>query len=267
MCRVLKVSRNAYYNWLRNGRKDKNIALKHAVLTVFDESKETYGYRRITENLKARGVKCYKNQVHKITRELDLEVKVARKFKPTTDSDHGMDVSPNLLSREFSPSSANTAWVSDITYIWTHEGWLYLAVVIDLFSRRIVGWALSNRMKKALVIDAFMNAYKTRKPAPGLIFHSDRGSQYASKKFRKILENCEVTQSMSRKGNCWDNAVAESFFKTLKRELLYGKVAFRTRKEADMRIFEYIEMFYNTKRIHSTIGYVSPMQYEFDNCA
>jgi putative transposase len=267
MCRVLKVSRNAYYNWLYSDNKDKHIALKHAIVTEFAESDETYGYRRISLGLKAKGIKCYENQVHKLARELNLEVKVARKFKPTTDSDHGMDVSPNLLNRDFTPSSANTAWVSDITYIWTHEGWLYLAVVIDLFSRRVVGWSLSNRMKKGLVIDAFMNAYKTRKPAPGLLFHSDRGSQYASKKFRKILEHYDVTQSMSRKGNCWDNAVAESFFKTLKRELLYGKVAFRTRKDADMRIFEYIEMFYNTKRLHSTIGYIAPMQYEFENCA
>ena len=204
---------------------------------------------------------CYKNQVAKIMRMNGLKPKTKRKYKHTTDSRHSKNIAPNLIQRNFEVDDMNKVVVGDITYIWTKEGWLYLSTVIDLFSRRVVGWSLSNRITKELVIESLRNAINERKPASGLIFHSDRGSQYASDEFVDFLGKNEILPSMSRKGDCWDNAVAESFFKTIKSELIYW-YNFRTRAEAELRIFEYIEIFYNRNRLHSSNDYMSPVDFE-----
>lgn len=201
------------------------------------------------------------NTVASYMRKNDWYAKTRRKFKHTTDSNHDLPIADNLLERNFLPASPDQCYVGDITYIRTREGWLYLATVIDLYSRKVVGWAMSHRINRHLVIDAMRMAIVNRQPARGLIFHSDRGSQYASNDFRKLLENHGVKQSMSRRGDCWDNAVAESFFGTIKKELVHHD-DYLTREEARMSIFEYIEVYYNRKRLHSTIGYLSPTEYE-----
>ncbi len=194
-------------------------------------------------------------------KERHLYCKTKRKFKMTTDSNHKLSVAPDVLQREFTAIAPNQKYVGDITYIWTQEGWIYLAVVLDLYSRKIVGWSMSNRMKVSLVNDALLMAIWTRKPPRGLIWHTDRESQYAADSHRKILADHGITQSMSRKGNCWDNAIAESFFHTLKTELTHH-LHFKTREEAKRAIFEYIEIFYNRKRLHSANDYFSPEEYE-----
>ena len=191
----------------------------------------------------------------------NVSVKQSRKFKATTDSKHDLPIAPNLLERRFEVAEPDRVWVSDITYVWTFEGWLYLAVVLDLFSRKIVGWSISSRINRKLVMDALRMAVRLRRPGPGLIFHSDRGSQYCSDDVQKMLKTHKMISSMSRKGDCWDNAVAESFFGTLKTERLY-LTNFRTREEARLEIVDYIEMFYNCNRRHSYLGYLSPKTFE-----
>ena len=194
-------------------------------------------------------------------REMGLSCKTKKKFKMTTDSKHQLPISPNVLARDFTASMPNEKYVGDITYIWTQEGWLYLAVVIDLFSRKIVGWSIQNHMRTSLVNDALLMAIWRRKPSKGLIWHTDRGSQYASYSHREILQQHGIQQSMSRKGNCWDNSVAESFFGTLKTELIHH-INFKSREDAKQAIFKYIEVFYNRKRIHSANDYLAPAEFE-----
>ena len=191
----------------------------------------------------------------------DVAAKQRRKFKSTTDSKHQLPVAPNLLNRKFSVTTPNCVWVGDITYIWTSEGWLYLAVVIDLYSRRVVGWSMNKRITRNLVMDALTMAIWRRKPSRGLIFHSDRGSQYCSYDFQKLLKNHGILASMSRKGDCWDNAVAESFFGSLKVEQIFW-VTYLSRAAARQDVIDYIEMFYNSRRRHSTLGYMNPMEFE-----
>lgn len=264
MCKVLKASRSGYYQW-KQQQEVYTITNEQYLLInikeVYERSKKTYGSRRITHQLKKDGINCYQNQISRIMKKYNIKSITKRKFVNTTDSNHNYKVVPNILNREFNIKQINIVWVGDITYIWTREGWLYLSTVIDLFSRRIVGWSLSNRMTKALVIQSINNAIDLRHPNPELLFHTDQGSQYASNEFKMVLTKNEIKQSMSRRGNCWDNAVAESFFKTIKIELIY-RYDFKTRKEAELIIFEYIEMFYNTNRLHSTINYMSPCDYE-----
>ena len=209
----------------------------------------------------SEGVSCGEHKAGTLTKLADVQAKQKKKFKATTDSKHNLPVSPNLLKREFTVLQPNMAWVGDITYIWTEEGWLYLAVVIDLYSRRVVGWSINKRMTKQLVMDAILMAIWRRKPAPGLIFHSDRGSQYCSHAFQKLLNTHAIRSSMSRKGDCWDNAVAESFFGTLKSETVFGE-RFETRVQAKRNLIDYIEMFYNSQRRHSFLGYLNPMEFE-----
>jgi transposase InsO family protein len=246
----------------QRGYKPKREAyLLIRITDVYQENKGRYGSRRIYYELQRQGVICYMNQVATIMKKYGIKAKRSCKFKHTTDSNHGMPIAPNLLCRNFSASAPNTRWVGDISYIWTEEGWLYLSAITDLYSRFVVSWNVDKRLTKDLVIRTFKSAIESRRPAPGLIFHSDRGSQYASKEFRDVLEEFGVRQSMSRKGDCWDNAVAESFFKTIKSELVYW-TKFPTRSIAELRIFEYIEMFYNRRRLHSTLNYRSPEQYE-----
>lgn len=269
MCHVLEVSRSGYYAWRKrpkSQRKIKNERLLEHIQTVHANSRSRYGSYRVWRALLQLGVMCGRNRVVRLMRRAGLKSKRVRKFKTTTDSKHSLPVAPNLLNQNFKTTAPNQVWVSDITYIWTWEGWVYLAVIIDLYSRQVIGWAISCRINKELVLAALRQAIGRRVVLPGLIFHSDRGSQYASNDVRKLLETYKMLQSMSKKGDCYDNAVAESFFATLKLELVYPDF-FRTREEANIQLFEYIEIFYNRQRIHSTINYAVPAQFEKSNHA
>jgi transposase InsO family protein len=266
MCECLNVGRSGYYHWLateenRSRKADEHQELSEKIKVIFIENKCRYGSRRIRQALLKMGYRISKKRVAQLMREQGLYCKTRRKFKYTTDSNHDMPIAPNLLNRDFSPAHPDKVYVGDITYIPTHEGWLYLAVVIDLFSRRVVGWAMSHRINAALVNKALLMALWTRKPKRGLLWHTDRGSQYASKSHRDIIKNHGIIQSMSRKGDCWDNAVSESFFHTLKVELIHHE-QFKTRGEAQDAIFEYIEIYYNRKRMHSVNNYLSPDEFE-----
>ena len=264
MCEVLEVSRSSYYAWANKGppaRSLENQKLSEEIRVIFIEHKCRYGSRRIRKALLNKGYQISRKRVCKLMKVQGLYCKSKRKFKHTTDSNHNLPIAPNILARNFSPAKPNQAYVGDITYIPTPEGWLYLAVVIDLFSRQVVGWSMSKRMKASLVNDALLMAIWKRKPGRGLISHTDRGSQYASKSHRDLLALHHITQSMSRKGDCWDNAVAESFFHTLKTELTHHE-QFQTRKEAKQKIFHYIEVYYNRLRMHSANDYLSPVEYE-----
>jgi len=230
---------------------------------LFAASRGSLGSRTMAENLQRQGFEIGRDKTRRLMKSLKLKVRRKRKYKVTTDSKHNFPVAKNVLNREFSPSAPNQAWGSDITYLWTQEGWVYLAVIIDLYSRRVVGWAIDRRMKKALVIRALMMAVKLRKPGSGLIHHSDRGSQYASHDYQKLLKQHKMLCSMSRKGNCWDNAPVERFFSSLKREWT-GHRLYRTRQQAIADVREYIAVYYNSKRLHSTLGYTTPMNYEKD---
>lgn len=265
MCHLLEVSRSSYYDWLNqtspSARAIENQELADKVKMIFIKNKCRYGSRRIRRFLIKMGYKISRRRVVNLMKSQDLYCKTPRKFKHTTDSNHKLPIAENLLNRNFSPSLPNQAYVGDITYIPTKEGWLYLAVVIDLFSRQVVGWSMDSNMKASLVNDALLMAIWKRKPPKGLVSHTDRGSQYASSSHRKILELHGIRQSMSRKANCWDNAVAESFFHTLKVELTHHE-KFHTRDEAKQEIFEYIEVYYNRLRMHSANDYLSPVEFE-----
>lgn len=264
MCQVFGVSRSGYYSWLNrvpSKRSCEESVLEVEILDIYEKSRFTYGILRTLKEILSRGFRCGWKRVRRLLRRLGLFPKTKKKFKVTTNSRHNYPVSPNLLNQDFTASGPDLVYVSDITYIWTGEGWLYLAIVLDLYSRKIVGWALKERLTADLVIDAFQQAVWSRKPLPGLIFHSDQGVQYACHAFRNLLRSYKFISSMSGKGNCYDNAVAESFFHTIKTELVYHEY-YQTRKEAKSSIFEYIEVFYNRTRIHSSLGYVSPEIFE-----
>jgi putative transposase len=264
MCKFMKISRSRYYEWIASpcSTKEKEDAgLLETIKVIFKEGRATYGTRRIQNKLRLQNKAVSRRHIGRLMEEAGLICKTKRKFKATTDSNHSQPIAPNLLARQFHVARPNRYWVGDISYIPTHEGWLYLAVVIDLYSRNIVGWSMSSHMKAELVNKALLMAIWQRKPAKGLIWHTDRGSQYASDSHRKILQDHQVIQSMSRKGNCWDNAVSESFFHTLKTELTH-QCKFKSRQEAKHAIFEYIEVFYNRIRIHSANNYLSPMEFE-----
>jgi len=265
MCRVLKVSRSGYYKWLkgkRSQRAHENAGLLEEIMKIhLDPNMENYGSPRMADELLDRGFFCSIARVARIMKANNIKSKIKRKFKVTTDSDHNKESSPNLLQQNFTVDAPNKVWVSDLTYVWTYEGWLYLTTVIDLFHRKIVGWAMSDRMHSAVTTEkALEQAYKREHPLKALIFHSDRGIQYASEGFREKLSGYGMIQSMSGKGNCYDNAVAESFFKTIKTEHIY-KNKYGTRKEARQSIFQYIEYFYNRQRKHSYLGNKSPDQF------
>lgn len=265
MCRLFGVTRSGYYAWLRErstGRRFKeNKALLEAIRRSYKASRGTYGSPRIAEDIRDTGFRCGENRIARLMRINGIAAKTKRRFKATTNSRHCLPVAENLLKQRFTADGPNKVWTSDITYVLTEEGWLYLAVVLDVFSRQIVGWAMGDRIDTALVLRAFNQAVMRRRPAPGLIFHSDRGSQYASAEFRKALKSCGAVQSMSNKGDCYDNAVTETFFHTLKTELVYFE-RYKTRAEAKRGIFEYIEAFYNRLRRHSALGYRSPLAFE-----
>lgn len=231
------------------------------VIKIFHETEQCYGSRRMSDELKGHGEACGRYRARTLMRLAQVSVKQKRKFRVTTNSKHDLPVFSNLLNRQFTISEPNRVWVSDITYVWTTDGWMYLAVVIDLFSRRVIGWSMNHRMNRFLVMDALRMAIWRRHPAAGLIFHSDRGSQYCSHDMRQLLKDYNIRGSMSRKGDCWDNAVAESFFGRLKTEKLYGK-KYQTRERTRLEIVEYIEMFYNCRRRHSYLGNISPAEFE-----
>ena len=230
------------------------------IRAIHRELKGSYGSPRMVRELRGRGFPASKPRVERLMRENGIRARHKRRYKATTDSKHGLPVAPNLLDRNFAPGAPNQAWAADITYIWTDEGWLYLAMVLDLFNREIVGWSIKPRMTTDIVIDALTMAWFRRKPAAGLVHHSDRGSQYASHAFQDRLAEYGMVCSMSRKGNCWDNAPAESFFNSLKNERVFGR-RYATRTAARADLFEYIEAFYNRSRRHSSLGYHSPVQF------
>jgi putative transposase len=265
MCRLFRVKRNNFYSYQRRQRKKtdnpEHNELIQWVKNIAASSDHTYGERRIQKALNALDFPVSRYKTAKLMKEAGVWVRSKKKYKVTTNSDHKLPVFDNLLKREFDVPDKDLAYVADITYIWTQEGWLYLAVVIDLFSRRVVGWSMGSRMKAQLVCDALTMAIWQRCPKAGLLVHTDRGSQYASKKYRKLLSDNEVRGSMSRKGNCWDNAVVESFFGSLKQERVQWK-NYQTRLEAQQDILSYIVMFYNNIRLHSTLNYRSPNDYE-----
>ena len=264
MCEVMQVSRSGYYAYVQmqkrvdRGNRERLLV---KVKAIHKASGQSYGSRRIGKALRDDGEMVGRYQTRTLMREAGIEVKVKRRYKATTDSKHQYPLAENLLDRQFEVSTPNRVWASDISYLWTHEGWLYLAVVLDLFSRRIVGWSLSNRMKVDLVSNALRMAIGCRKPPKGLLHHSDRGSQYACQDYQQLLKQQGITPSMSRKGNCWDNAVVERFFRSLKYERI-NDVRYRTREEAKRDVVDYIEMFYNSRRYHSYLGYRSPADYE-----
>lgn len=264
MCRVLQVSRSGYYAWqsrAESPRAERRTRLLVAIRAAHAQGRKLYGSPRVHAVLVASGERVCVNTVARLMRSEHLQAKTRRKFRVTTDSSHGLPVAPNLLNRDFTAAAANRKWVADITYIPTGEGWMYLATVLDLHSRRLVGWAMSERMKAELVIAALTMAIEMRQPSAGLIHHSDRGSPYASHAFRSVLAAHRMHASMSRKGDVYDNAAMESCFGTIKTELVH-LASYATRAAARQAIFEYIEVFYNRQRPHSTLGYQSPANYE-----
>lgn len=263
MANVFKVSRSGYYKFINNkpGKRMLNrMKLREEVCSIFESHKGRYGSPRITAELKDRDYVCSRRMVTNIMKQANLVPKAKVKKKQTTDSNHSKDTAPNIL-KDVSVTTPNQAWVSDITYVRTQEGWLYLAVILDLFTRKVVGWATSDRMKTELITKALWRSVKNALPTTKVIFHSDRGSQYASRDFRYVLNQHGFIQSMSAKGYCYDNAYAESFFHTIKVELIHSEI-YKTRSQAHASIFEYIELYYNRKRKHSSLGYRTPAEFE-----
>jgi len=264
MSRLLQVSRSGFYAWSKrpeSARARSDRALVVDIKAAHRVSRGNYGSPRVYRELVAQGHTVGRDRVARLMRENGLRGKRRRRFRITTQSNHHHPVAPNVLERQFAVQRPNVAWVGDITYVWTLEGWLYLTVILDLYSRRVVGWAMGERIDQALTLRALDMALTARVPVPGLIHHSDRGSQYAANDYRKRLLARGITCSMSRKGNCWDNAVAESFFATLKVEFIHETI-FHTRAQASAEIFEYIEVFYNRVRRHSFLDYLSPQEFE-----
>lgn len=245
----------------RQKRVEDDAQLLAHIKTVHDDSKGRYGSPRVYRELRATGVRCSRHRVARLMRAAGRRGRGKRRYKSTTDSGHALPVAENLLMRQFEVAEPNLVWAADMTFIKTTEGWLYLAVVLDLYSRKIVGWSMGSRMTAELPLAALRMAFQQRRPAPGLMHHSDRGSQYASKVYQHALQGMQMTCSMSRKGDCWDNAVVESFFASLKREECDG-AAYSTRDVARQHVFAYLEQFYNRKRRHSYLGYVSPADFE-----
>ena len=263
LCTTLGVSISGYRAWKGGGRPQRqrltDPQLLALIRAIHAELKGAYGSPRMVRELRGRGFPASKDRVERLMRENGIRARHKRRYKATTDSKHSLPVAPNVLEREFAPPAPNRVWAADLTYVWTDQGWLYLAVVLDLFNREVVGWSIKPRMTADIVVDALAMAWFRRRPAPGLIHHSDRGSQYASAVFRDKLAEFGMIGSMSRKGNCWD-APTESFFNSLKNERVHG-ARYPTHDAARVDLFDYIEVFYNRSRRHSTLGYASPSQY------
>ena len=264
MCRLLGVTRSGYYGYQRRGSDGIDYYHQELLEAVRDIAKATwdsYGSRRMKKALNALNYPVSRNKARKLMKEAGVQVKHRKKYKVTTNSNHKQPVFDNVVDRKFDTDQPDQVYVGDITYLWTQEGWLYLAVVIDLYSRKVVGWSMGSRMTAQLVCDALRMAIWQRRPRAGLVVHSDRGSQYASRKYRRLLKAHGFVGSMSRKGDCWDNAVAESFFGSLKQERVHWR-NYQTRLEAQQDVLNYISMFYNSYRLHSYLDYMSPNQYE-----
>ncbi len=263
MCTLLKVSRSGFYAWLtrpESSRSRENRALEAKIRAFHAASHGIYGSPKIHRDLIDDGIRCGKNRVARIMREAGIRSRRKKKFKATTNSRHSLPVADNLLGQNFTAETPDSVWLGDITYVPTQEGWLYLAVLIDLYTRQVVGWATSSRMTRQLTLDALQMALDRQSPEKGLVHHTDRGSQYASGDYQKVLSDRRIVCSMSRKGNCYDNAVAESFFGLLKTEWV-NHCRYRSRSEAIRSLFNYIEIFYNRKRRHSSLGYKTPHEY------
>jgi putative transposase len=263
LCTTLQVSPGGYYRWRRRQHEPtpqqmRRQALVQRILEIFDESRQTYGAPRMYEQLRREGFDCSYRTVEELMHKHEISPKRKRKYKSTTDSNHALPVAPNVLGRKFASASPDEVWVTDITYIETGQGWLYLCVFIDLYSRMVVGWSMSDRMTADLAVRAFEMGVSRQGRAP-IVCHSDRGSQYASWLFTDLLDDYCTIQSMSRRGNCWDNAPAESFFGSLKSELIH-RDCFATRIHASMAVFDYIEIFYNKRRLHSALGFITPWE-------
>ena len=264
MCRVLAVSRSGFYAWLSrapSAQAERRAEMMTAVEGLYYEYKRRYGAPRLTQELRDAGVACSENYIAKLLRRLKLRALNGKGFRYVPAVESQTQVKENLLGRDFASSGADRKWVSDITYIKVGRVWAYLAVVLDLYSRRVVGWALDTHMRETLIIEALEGALSRRQPEPGLLLHSDRGVQYRGNDYQRLLTDAGIRPSMSRKGNCWDNAVMESFFSRLKVELIYPE-AYRTVDALRAGLFEYIEIFYNRRRRHSALGYLSPDQFE-----
>lgn len=264
MCRVLGLSKSGYYNRKKKGKGKREIQeelLLEKIKEIYIESRGIYGSPRITEELRRRGINSDKKRIARLMQQSGIRAKTVKRYKRTTNSNHKRKVEENRLNQNFKVKSPNKIWVSDITYIRTKEGWMYLATIIDLYSRRVVSWKLDKQLGSDLVLGTLKRALEERTVTEGLIFHSDQGIQYASNQFKKLLNKNGIIQSMSRKGNCYDNAVAESFFHTLKTEHINFE-KYESREQAKMSIFDYIEIFYNRKRLHSTLGYKTPVEFE-----
>lgn len=260
----MQVSVSGYYAWLQrkpSRRAQQNGRLLEQVRSTFEQSRATYGSPRVYQELKAQGLTCSENRIARLMRQNGIRVQSRKSFVITTQSDPTLPVAENVLARQFQSQTPNARWLGDITYLWTQEGWLYLAGLLDLFSRRVVGWAMGTRLDRRLVLSALDMALASRRPQAGLLCHSDQGSQYQSHDYQARLSAAGLQCSMSRKGNCWDNAPMESFFASLKRELIHRR-NFATRKEAQTAVFEWIEVFYNRQRRHSALGYLSPEDFE-----
>lgn len=267
MCHALEVSRSGFYDWMKRSPSEPTAEeqrLRVEIRSIHRRSRRSYGSPRVHRALRKRGILCNRKRVERLMREEGLRAKSKRRFRSTTNSNHGRPVAPNLLERRFAVQEVegvDRVWVSDITYLPTRAGWLYLAMVLDLKSRAVVGWAMKDTLESALATDALQMALWSRRPAPGLLVHSDRGVQYASEAYQEVLRQHGLRCSMSRKGNCWDNAVAESFFATLEWELIQES-DWHTHEEARRAVFDYVEVWYNRERLHSSLGYRSPAEYE-----
>jgi transposase InsO family protein len=266
LCSVMQVSRSAYYAWAKRpgatAKDQERQQMEQRAAQIFADSRRTYGSRRLSRELKKAGFDAGRHQTRSIMAKLNLQPRYPRRFKVTTDSNHGESISPNLLDRQFDVAAPNQVWTTDITYVWTLEGWLYVAIVIDLFSRRVVGWAAGGHMRASLCVQALQMAFWRKRPEPGLLHHSDRGSQYASAEYRGQLKAMGMRQSMSRKGNCWDNSPTERVFRSLKHEQLNYE-RFETGDQAKLSVIDYLA-FYNGRRSHSKLGYKTPLEFERD---
>ena len=268
LCRVLGLARSGYYAWKRrtlSARAQRDQQLTEQIQTSFTASRHTYGSPRVHADLRAQDVRCSRKRVARLMRQAKLVARTRRRTPRTTDSRHALGIAPNVLDRQFQVEQPNQVWVSDITYLPTTEGWLYLAVVLDLYARRVVGWSMRPTLERQVVLAALEGAVERRRPPAGLLHHSDRGSQYASAEYQALLARAQMRASMSRKGNCWDNAAMESFFATLKTEL--PQTEYASHAAARSAVFEYIERFYNRQRLHSTLGYQTPVAYEQEYAA
>jgi len=264
MCEVLRVSESGYYTWVSRPasqrQRDDMVYLAH-IRAEHARNYRAYGRKRMTDELRDQGIVIGERRVGRLMRDNDIRIVRTHKFKRTTNSNHNHNIASNLLDGDFQATGPNQKWAGDISYLWTAEGWLYLAVIIDLFSRRVIGWAISDRLKRDLPIEALKRAIALRQPPPGVIHHSDRGSQYCSNDYRKLLKDHGFLASMSGKGNCYHNAAVETFFKSLKAELIWRE-QYETREQAQNALFHYINGFYNSRRRHSYLGSISPVKYE-----